>query len=192
MRLILTTSFVATLIGSAVILCCMAGDIPSNKIEQLVKTNALCRVRLQPPWAGSAKLTVRTGFFTNAEPAGLEKFERELLFDWFQYSDKPSVWNFGPRTVSRSASSGETAIHTYRKDLPSDAAIRACKTHKDLINLLSLPHWVDGPPFMAGWRFFTVTASNSIDTISITTIQERWDAEINSLEIRRGVAREQK
>src|SRR4029453_15074413 len=152
-------SFTVVSFSFVFLMGCLAATLPSTQIAQLLKTNTPCRVRLQPPWTGSSENTVRTGFFRSTQSPQHEKFHRELRFDWFTYSDKPSVFHFGPRTMSRSAGGdGETAIHTYRTDLPTDADIQGWTTISALTNLLGAPHgFHDGVPFSAGWSFFTYT-----------------------------------
>ena len=116
---------------------------------------------------------------------------RELRFDWFTYSDKPSQFNFGPRTISRNAGGeGETAICSHRTEFPSDTAIQVCTTIGALTNLLGLPQgFHDGAPFSAGWSYFMLTPTNTIVTLSVFSMRRELDGKIDSLEIRRGIAR---
>ena len=185
-------SFAVVSFSFVFLIGCLAATLPSSQIAQLLKTNTACRVRLQPAWTGVTEQTVRTGFFTNVQSAQLERLQRELRFDWFAFSDKPSHFNYGPRTISRSAGGeSETAIHTYRAELPTDGAIQACTTISALTNLLGPSQgFHDGAPFSAGWSFFTCTPTNTIMTLSVFSIRQRVEGQIDSLEIRRGIVRE--
>ena len=81
------------------------------------------------------------------------------------------------------------AIHTYRPALPDDTAIRACTTITTFTNLLGPPQVQDGAPFTASWDFFTLTSTNTIEALSVFTSRNDINSPIDSLEIRRGIAR---
>ena len=184
--------FAVAALSILAIIGCVAEMAPTSQLAHLLKTNLPCRVQLQPAWTGNSKPTVRTGFFTNASPPQLDRLQRNLRFDWFENSDKPSQFHYGPQTISRSAGGeGETDIHTYRTSLPTDAAIRACTTISALTNVLGTSQgFHDGAPSSAGWSFFTLTSSNTIETLSIFCIRDTPNSEIDSLQIRRGSARQ--
>src|SRR5712691_7125995 len=97
MRLKYRKSFAVVSLGVVVLICCFAGTSRTNQVVELLKTNAPCRVRLQPAWTGIAEHTVRTGFFSSAQTPQYGRFQRELRFDWFSYSETPSPFHFGPR-----------------------------------------------------------------------------------------------
>ena len=200
------------------LICCMV-TAATAQLAQLVSTNTLCRVRLQPPWTGEARQTVITNyprltlpFGTRGQlrerpalrvPAELEKLQRELHFDWFTYSDKPSHFYFGARRLSRSlGEKGETFGHSYRASFPTDAQITAATTLSSLTNLLGP---TQGPGDSWGlfgetysivfWSLFTLTDERTIETLSVscTLVQPHAQSErqLDSIEVRRGVARQQ-
>jgi hypothetical protein len=191
MRHGLSKSFAVATLSILALMGCFAATPLTSQLAQLLKTNLPCRVRLQPSWTGNAKPTVRTGCFTNAN---LRQIDSELRFDWFRYSDNPNVWHFGPRTISQSAGGDSTmAIHTYRPDLPTDAVIQGCKTISALTNVLGPSQgFHDGAPFSAGWRFFTLTSTNTVETLSVFCFRDKPDSEIDSLRILRGIAEQSK
>jgi len=197
MRSHLTWLTLALFIG---VVGCTNPSRSSNQLAQLLATNAPCRVRLEPAWLGRAEHTVRTGFFTNAEPPELSRRSRELQFDWFSFSDKPSHFHFGPKTISRSeGGQGQSAIHTWRASLPSDTELMAASTVSALEKFLGPSQGVtDGwgsdteMHSTAGWTFFTHRQADEIETVSIfcMTTHRKGEADwrVDSLQVTRGRA----
>lgn len=134
---------------------------------------------------------------------GLEKLQRELHFDWFTYSDKPSHFYWGTRRLSRSLGErGETFGHSYRASFPTDAQITAATTLSSLTNLLG-PTQGPGDSWglfgethsLEGWSLFTLTDDHTIETLSVscTLVQPHRQSgrQLDTIEVRRGVARQQ-
>jgi hypothetical protein len=174
------------------VLGCFSAAANTNELAQLLTTNQPCQVLLEHAWVGEVSLTVRTGHFTNASPPELERIQRRLRLNYFDYSDKPSPWHYGPRILSERLAGGWFRRHlTHRTELPSDEAIQACTTISLLTNLLGpVQGFQDGAPFTAGWEFFTLTPSNNLETLSIFCSRPTPDSIISSLQIERGVARQ--
>lgn len=178
---------------------CSTASRSSSQLAQLLSTNTPCRVRLDPAWLGTAVYTVRTGFFTNANPEAA-RLDLQLRFDWFRFSDKPWYLHSGSRTVSRSEGGGmESAVHTWRASLPSDTELMAASTVSALEKFLgpsqSIPdEWgfLKETHSSAGWRFFTLKHPDEIETLSIfcAATQREGDSErrVDSLQVTRGRA----
>lgn len=178
---------------------CSTPSRSSSQLAQLLATNAPCHVRLDPSWLGTAVYTVRTGFFTNADPEA-ERLDLQLRFDWFRFSDKPWYIHSGPKTVSRSEGGRtESAIQTWRASLPSDTELMAASTVSALEKFLgpsqSIPdEWgfLKETHSSASWSFFTLRDPDELETISIVCMatQRKGDAEwrIDSLQVTRGTA----
>jgi hypothetical protein len=179
---------------------CSTPSRSSSRFAQLLATNAPCHVRLDPAWLGAAVYTVRTGFFTNADPEA-ERLDLDLRFDWFQFPDKASYFHLGPRTVSRSNDDGrESAVHTWRASFPSDGDLMAASSVSSLEKLLGpsqspLDEW-GGPNgemhSSASWSFFKLRHPYEIETFSIFCMatQRKGDAErrVDSIQVIRGRA----
>ncbi len=192
--LILVPLCIAAFVG-----CASPTGVPVD-LAQLLKTNAPCRVRLQPAWKGEAKHTVRTGWFTNADSAKLEKLERELRFDWFSYSDKLSPLNWGRAIISKGErGNGQSAIHSFRASLPTDAEIAGARTVSTLEKLFGPSQgFADGwgsnkeMRSSAGWAFFTLKDESTVETVSVVcmTVWRAGDTEVHvdSMKVTRGSA----
>jgi hypothetical protein len=179
---------------------CTTPPARAPQLAELLNTNGPCRVRLQPAWKGEGNYTVRTGFFTNAEPPKLERLNRELRFDWFSYSETPSPFNFGAKTVSKAGrGQNHSNIHTFRASLPTDAEIGAAETVSALEKFLGPAHgFTDGwgsdaeMHSTAGWSFFALADTDTIETVSIFCMvtQRRGDVErrVDSVRVIRGRA----
>jgi hypothetical protein len=179
---------------------CSTRPCSSNQFAQLLATNTPCHIPLDPAWLGTAVHTVRTGFFINADPQA-ERLDRDLRFDWFQFSGEASYFHEGPRTISRSEGGRrESDFHTWRASLPSDTILLAASTVSALEKFLG-PSQSDrdewgGPNeemhSSAGWSFFTLKHPDDIETISIFCMatQRKGDAErrVDSLQVTRGRA----
>ena len=178
----------------AIFIGCVSTTIQNTPLPQLLKTNTPCRVRLQPAWVGDAKFTVRTGFFTNAAASQFESLERELHFDWFSYSRKPSSFHFGPRTISKNeGDDSESAIHAFRASLPSDAELTAATTVSALEKFLG-PSQGFSDGWTASWEFFTLKDDTTIETVSVFCMitNRRGDVEwrVDSIKVIRGTAKQ--
>jgi hypothetical protein len=150
---------------------------------------------------GDANYTVRTGYFTNAEPPGVERLDRELRFDRFSHSHEPSHFHFGPTTISRSLGDDkETAIHMFRTSLPTDAELTAATTVSALERFLGPTQgWTDawgglrGINKTAGWYLFTLKDDTTIETVSVFCMVTRRPGEVEwrveSMRVARGTAK---
>jgi hypothetical protein len=183
----------AALFCLVALLGCFSAAANTNELAQLLTTNQPCRVLLEHAWVGEVRLTVRTGYFTNAGPAELARTLRKLRLNYFDYSDKPSPSHFGPRTLGESlAGGGYRGHYSHRAELPSDEAIRACRTISSLTNLLGPAQGLlRGAPYTTGWQFFTLTPSNNLETLSIFCSRPTPDSSIDNLQVVRGVARQE-
>ncbi len=129
---------------------------------------------------------------------------RELRFDWFTYSGKTSAARDGARTLSRGERGDrQSAVHTYRNALPSDAQIAAATTVSALEKLLGPPQGFadafgteSGMRWAAGWALFTVRDQATVDTLSVScAVSSRRgerEARVEGLRITRGIAKPSK
>ncbi|MBK8477132.1 MAG: hypothetical protein IPL39_12790 [Opitutaceae bacterium] len=161
---------------------------------------------LERPWIGEERTTVRTGFYAKHDgPADPQKVERRIRFDLLTITETKwprnppgSFYPEGTLVLSRSVgrdSTGwsQTDLHHYLSALPSDAAIKVCPNVAALIELLGWWDHADGAPYNAQWSLFTITASNTIETLSVSCGAEHWSKDnkpIDALEVRRGIARQ--
>lgn len=171
---------------------CSESSPPTSQLAQLLTTNAPCRVRLDPAWVGKAVDTVRTGPYAKIpDPPELARIHSELRFDWFSFSDKPSPWHFGPKTISRSEGGDtESAIFTWRPSLPSDSDLIAAPTVSALEKFLGPSQGFSDSG--AGWAFFTLRKPDEVETVSISCsapYRSGGQRLIDSLQVTRGKAR---
>lgn len=195
-------SFALLLLLLIVCVGCLTAPPAAAPLARLLKTTTSCRVRLQPAWVGDANYTIRTGFFTNADSPEAQRLDRELRFDWYSYSHKQSYFHFGPATISKSeGDDGESAIHTFRTSLPTDAELASAKTVSALERLLGPSQgWTDGwgkregeMSKTAGWDFFTLKDETTIETVTVFCMVSRLQGEVEwrveSMKVIRGTAK---
>jgi hypothetical protein len=151
---------------------------------------------LKRPSVGDEKTTVLAGFYQKLEHARTCSVQLDLL------TITDTSWRrvpVGTRVLSqriRQTTNGwqHTNLHYYRQSLPTDEQIKACATVSNLVQLIGEPDWAEGAPYSAGWAVFTITSTNTVETLSIHCGAERWTADkipIEALEVQRGAIREQ-
>ena len=170
-----------------------------NSLSVLAATTKPCSVQLYPAWVGTAHDTISTGSFITAGKHARDR-KLELRFDRFRYSETPSTWGFGARTIGQSAGRDSVRnVHAYRESLPSDDGIAKAAAVSELTRLLGPPQgfadgWGDENEMHStvGWAFFTLSNGQSMETVSVSclvTLRHGQEWHIDSMRITRGVAR---
>lgn len=186
---------VACLVG---IIGCSTQSMPKSQLAVLLTTNAPCHVALEPFWVGKRECTVRTGFFTNAEPPELMRLNHELRFDWFCIWEKPAFLD-GVKILGQHRDGGLISLHAWRSALPSDADLLSATTTSALERMLGrsmgmTDTWgdMDKTHSAESWQFFTLAKPGEIETVSIfcLTVQRKGDQEwrVESVRVIRGKA----
>jgi hypothetical protein len=173
----------------------------TQSLTPLITTNKPGDYKLPSAWGGMSRVTARSGFFTTKD--GSKETGEQLRFDMLTLRNPTVASRFGSRFIWEDAGLAKEGrrmghIHAYRASLPLDSELVAAHKLSSLTNLFGASHdptdaWGDQLKIhsTAGWRFFSLGRTNTLETLSVFCMVVRRsgesDSDVDSIIVKRGI-----